>query len=80
MEAAVLGAQKPQRRLRAEHLPPSPALERESPGEAAQCPSLRVTTLRLRKKAAKPGEADEVELPAYEALRKDGCVVTVCVG
>ncbi len=33
---------------------------------------LRVTKPRLRKKAAKPGETGEVEIPAYEALRKDG--------
>jgi putative transposase len=33
---------------------------------------LKVTKPRLRKKAAKPGEAGEVEIPAYEAMRKDG--------
>jgi len=33
---------------------------------------IRVTKPRLRKKAAKPGEAGEVEIPAYEAMRKDG--------
>ena len=33
---------------------------------------LRVTKPRLRKKAARPGEAGEVEIPAYEAMRKDG--------
>jgi transposase-like protein len=32
---------------------------------------LRVTKPRLRKKAPKPGEAGEVEIPAYEAMRKD---------
>ncbi len=33
---------------------------------------LRVTEPRLRKKAPRPGEAGEVEIPAYEAMRKDG--------
>jgi transposase-like protein len=33
---------------------------------------IRVTKPRLRKKAPKPGEAGEVEIPAYEAMRKDG--------
>ena len=33
---------------------------------------LRVTKPRLRKKAPEPGEAGEVEIPAYEAMRKDG--------
>jgi hypothetical protein len=33
---------------------------------------LRVTKPRLRKKAPRPGEAGEVEIPAYEAMRKDG--------
>jgi putative transposase len=33
---------------------------------------LKVTKPRLRKKAARPGEAGEVEIPAYEAMRKDG--------
>jgi putative transposase len=33
---------------------------------------LKVTKPRLRKKAATPGEAGEVEIPAYEAMRKDG--------
>jgi putative transposase len=33
---------------------------------------LRVTKPRLRKKATRPGEAGEVEIPAYEAMRKDG--------
>src|SRR3954464_438585 len=33
---------------------------------------IKVTKPRLRKKAAKPGEAGEVEIPAYEAMRKDG--------
>lgn len=33
---------------------------------------LKVTKPRLRKKAPKPGEAGEVEIPAYEAMRKDG--------
>lgn len=32
---------------------------------------LRVTKPRLRKKAAQPGEPGEVEVPAYEAMRKD---------
>jgi putative transposase len=32
---------------------------------------LRVTKPRLRKKAAGPGEPGEVEVPAYEAMRKD---------
>ena len=33
---------------------------------------LRVTKPRLRKKSPQPGEAGEVEIPAYEAMRKDG--------
>ena len=33
---------------------------------------IRVTKPRLRKKATKPGETGEVEIPAYEAMRKDG--------
>lgn len=33
---------------------------------------LKVTKPRLRKKAQKPGETGEVEIPAYEAMRKDG--------
>lgn len=33
---------------------------------------LKVNKPRLRKKAPKPGEAGEVEVPAYEAMRKDG--------
>ena len=33
---------------------------------------IRVIKPRLRKKAAKPGEAGEVEIPAYEAMRKGG--------
>jgi putative transposase len=33
---------------------------------------LRVTKPRLRKKSPQPGEAGEVEVPAYEAMRKDG--------
>ncbi len=33
---------------------------------------LRVTKPRLRRKAPRPGEAGEVEIPAYEAMRKDG--------
>jgi transposase-like protein len=33
---------------------------------------LRVTKPRLRKKASQPGEPGEVEVPAYEAMRKDG--------
>ena len=33
---------------------------------------LRVTKPRLRKKAPEPGEAGQVEIPAYEAMRKDG--------
>jgi putative transposase len=33
---------------------------------------LKVTKPRLRKKATKPGETGEVEIPAYEAMRKDG--------
>src|SRR5262245_41256644 len=33
---------------------------------------LRVTKPRLRKKQPRPGEAGEVEIPAYEAMRKDG--------
>lgn len=33
---------------------------------------IRVTKPRLRKKATKPGEAGEVEIPAYEAMRKGG--------
>lgn len=33
---------------------------------------LKVTKPRLRKKAPKPGETGEVEIPAYEAMRKDG--------
>jgi transposase-like protein len=36
---------------------------------------LKVTKPRLRKKAPKPGEAGEVEIPAYEAMRKDGRLV-----
>jgi putative transposase len=32
---------------------------------------LRVTRPRLRKKAPRPGEPGEVEIPAYEAMRKD---------
>ena len=32
---------------------------------------LRVTKPRLRKKVAQPGEPGEVEIPAYEAMRKD---------
>jgi hypothetical protein len=32
---------------------------------------LRVQRPRLRKKHAKPGEPGEVEIPAYEAMRKD---------
>jgi putative transposase len=32
---------------------------------------LRVTRPRLRKKGTRPGEAGEVEIPAYEAMRKD---------
>ena len=32
---------------------------------------IRVTKPRLRKKATKPGEAGEVEIPAYEAMRED---------
>lgn len=32
---------------------------------------LKVTKPRLRKKAPKPGETGEVEIPAYEAMRKD---------
>src|SRR5262245_27545728 len=32
---------------------------------------LRVTKPRLRKKSPQPGEAGEVEIPAYEAMRKD---------
>src|SRR5215213_10363145 len=33
---------------------------------------IKVTKPRLRKKAAEPGETGEVEIPAYEAMRKDG--------
>jgi hypothetical protein len=33
---------------------------------------LRVTRPRLREKSPTPGEAGEVEVPAYEAMRKDG--------
>jgi putative transposase len=33
---------------------------------------IRVTKPRLRKKDPKPGETGEVEIPAYEAMRKDG--------
>lgn len=33
---------------------------------------IHVTKPRLRKKAAKAGETGEVEIPAYEAMRKDG--------
>src|SRR3954471_20795579 len=33
---------------------------------------IHVTKPRLRKEAAKPGETGEVEIPAYEAMRKDG--------
>lgn len=33
---------------------------------------LKVTKPRLRKKAKTPGETGEVEIPAYEAMRKDG--------
>lgn len=33
---------------------------------------LHVTKPRLRKKDTKPGETGEVEIPAYEAMRKDG--------
>ena len=33
---------------------------------------LKVTKPRLRKKAPKPDETGEVEIPAYEAMRKDG--------
>src|SRR5262245_19174736 len=33
---------------------------------------LRVTKPRLRKQSPAPGEAGEVEIPAYEAMRKDG--------
>jgi transposase-like protein len=33
---------------------------------------LRVRKPRLRKKSPRPGEAGEVEIPAYEAMRKDG--------
>lgn len=33
---------------------------------------IRVTKPRLRKKAPKPGEAGEVEIPAYQAMRQDG--------
>ena len=33
---------------------------------------IKVTKPRLRKKAPEPGEAGEVEIPAYEAMRKDG--------
>jgi putative transposase len=33
---------------------------------------LKVSKPRLRKKAIKPGETGEVEIPAYEAMRKDG--------
>ena len=33
---------------------------------------LRVAKPRLRKKSPKPGAAGEVEIPAYEAMRKDG--------
>ena len=33
---------------------------------------IRVTKPRLRKKVSKPGEAGEVEIPAYEAMRKGG--------
>lgn len=33
---------------------------------------LRVTKPRLRRKAPRPGETGEVEIPAYEAMRNDG--------
>jgi transposase-like protein len=33
---------------------------------------LRVTKPRLRRKQPRPGEAGEVEVPAYEAMKKDG--------
>jgi hypothetical protein len=33
---------------------------------------LRVTKPRPRKKVSRPGELGEVEVPAYEAMRKDG--------